>query len=402
MNAPQASFIRSVKANISYWQTHLDGIEDEQMPALNFEQPNLLRAVEFGLVLAETQGETAELILTAFPFVEHCGHWQRWQAVFEKAAKSCREAPWQVALLNRWGQLLRLLRQLERAIIIHHEAEKVARQLAETHWLAVTQFNLGEDYRYSHTYNLAESYALAALTLFSQHNDLRWQAATLNTLGLIAQDNRQLNLSETRLQQAIDIWRQIDQGTELARSLNNLAITLQAQHKFAEAGRCYEEAKILLADTASELDKVRVQNGLGTLYLDWGQLEKAELAFREANLPVLQDSGDFYTRAAILQNLGNALLLQGRYAEAGVYLRRSATFWQQIEEKLMLANTWGTLAEALTGQGQKEMAISFYDQALMLLQAYAEHPIGQKWRDQLTAQRAKLMSGDGDWFNPQD
>lgn len=218
----------------------------------------------------------------------------------------------------------------------------------------------------------------------------RWQAATLNTLGLIAQSRGDLLLSEQRLRRAVDFWRQVDEPTELARSLINLALTLQGRQKFDQALECYREAASAVAQTASELDKSLIQISLGTLLFELTQWPEAEAAFREANSDYLQHSGQLYYRAFIAQNLGNVLFTQQRFKEAEDHLRHGIKLWEQVDDKLMLANTVGTLAETLAAQAIVKEARTLFGQALTLLAPYDDDGLAKQLREEFERQQLAL------------
>lgn len=361
-------FIQAIGANLTYWQQFVAAHQDQ--PSLSIEHDGLRRAVEFGMARPETAPSAAALALAAFPLVLHRGYWQAWLPIFHCAIADQQNQAGQMLcqLLNRYGQLLRLTEQLETAVAIHQQAEATASQSGDSLALAEAHFNLSEDYRRLRRYDLVETYGDKAWQILLAHPDTQMrQAALLNNLGLAAQETGQLTLAGERVTQAITLWRLIDNPTELSRSLNNLGIILQAQEKFDAALPIFLEAIDVLACTASELDKSRVQLSLGVLYFQLENYEQASAAFKLADTPALRQSGDYHTRAILAQNMGNALLKQGRYAQAERYLRRSLNLWQSLSYPVSLANTMGTLAEVLGALDDVAEACLFYDQALALL-----------------------------------
>lgn len=387
-----AYFTQAVATNVAYWRECVHNLTDAQIRRLNQDHPNLLRAAEFGQVLPATQPATAELILHAFSLIERCGHWEAWLSLLERAIAACGEdaLPLKVKLLNCRGLLLRLCRQSGPAIAAHEEARMIAERLAAPQTIAEANFNLSEDYRLSRDHVKAEAYGLAALETFTHLNGAeKWLAATLNTLGLVARELGRLDTSAERLRQAVALWRQLNQATELGRSLNNLAITLQAQEEYTAALAQFQEAATVLETTASELDKSKVLLSLGSLYFKLEQFEQAADAFRQADSPALRQSGDSYVRAVVALNLGNALLKQGHLAESERYLRRSLVFWQQAGDDLGLANASGTLGEALLAQGQGAAARRCFNEAIGLLSNYLHNPWAKTLLNQFASEREK-------------
>jgi len=380
--SPSPHFVKAIHASLSYWQERTNQLDDRAIGKVDAERQNLYRAVQFGLVLPQTWQATAIVILQSFDLVERRGYWQEWLTTVERALNICPQDERQLRfkLLIRLGQLQRFTRQLAQAIETHYAAEAVAQQLGDAQALAEAHFNLSECYWYSRDYEKADHYGLSALEQFEQLNvDLKWCAATLNTLGMVAWWRGDLPLAEQRLSKAVDYWRIIAQPTQLARVLNNLAGTLRSAKKYELALQYLDEAGQKLASTTSELDKTMVNITRGGLYYDLQQWAKAEAAFRQADSLYLARSGHIFYQALVAQGLGNTLLKQGRLVEAEEYLHQGLALWRQASDNLMLANTLGTLAETLAAQGRSVEAIALYDEALTHL---AQHP-GDAWARKL-------------------
>jgi tetratricopeptide (TPR) repeat protein len=385
MLAAGAHFREGIAANLTYWQEQIERLTDAGAHTFIEEQANLILAVELGLALPATQVKTAELLMLAYRFIERCGYWQRWLTVFEKATAVDSERPPLLTsrLLNRQGQLSRLLQQTERAMTLHQKAERIAQDAGNPQALAEIWFNLSIDHWQCRDYEQADAYGQQALHIFRTLPDgQRWQASMLNTLGLISLHRDRLAEAQERLQQSITLWRPFDEPTELARVLNNLANTCLEQGHLEAALHHYQEALEHLAPTGSALDKAEVLINLGALYFKWEQYEKSEIVLRQADSPAVRRSGYLRLRALLAQNLGNTLLKLEQAAEAEKYLRQSLALWQQLGDELMLANTVGTLAEALAAQGQVETAVAHFDNALQLLAKFPTNRWAQSLKEE--------------------
>jgi tetratricopeptide (TPR) repeat protein len=391
---PSEPFVHSVAANVDYWRQHTRQLAERDFGAFDSDWPNLARAIQFGLALPLTWQPTAELAVWLFDFVERRGYWREWICVLEQLLERCPDEQLRQRglLLNQWGNFLRLDRRLPEAIQAHRQAEAIMCELPDSYQTALMRYALSEDYRHRRQYTEAECWGLAAL------DDLeRLGLATsanagiaLNTLGLIAYARGELRTAEERLARTVEIWRGENAPTELARFLNNLAIVLQAAGKSELALQAYQEAATLAAQTQSEFDKVMVELSLGTLYFELGQLPEAEAAFQRADSPFLRQSGHLYSQAVVANNQGNVWLAQGRLEEAEARLRRSIQLWRQVDDLLQLANSLGTLGEALAKQARVELAAQAYDEALDLLARFSEEAWAGKLRAKFTAQRNQL------------
>jgi tetratricopeptide (TPR) repeat protein len=204
----------------------------------------------------------------------------------------------------------------------------------------------------------------------------------LNTLGLISLHRDRLAEAQSVCSSPLPLWRQFDEPTELARVLNNLANTCLEQDHLEAALHYYQEALEHLALTESALDKAEVLVNLGALYFKWEQYDKVGNRAAPGRLTSVRRSGYFRLRALLAQNLGNTLLKLEQVAEAEKYLRQSLALWQQLGDELMLANTVGTLAEALAAQGQVETAVAHFDNALQLLDKFPTNRWAQSLKEE--------------------
>jgi tetratricopeptide (TPR) repeat protein len=211
-------------------------------------------------------------------------------------------------------------------------------------------------------------------------------------LGLAALEMHDFALAETRLQQSLTLWRQLQQPTQLARVLKNLGVMWEQQKNFLLAGHYYQEAQQHLAATDSELDKIQVQMNLGVIHFRQQQYNQAEHAFRLADSFLQRYYGSYSLRAMVAQNLGNVLVKQQRPDEALVYLQQSRILWQQLQDELNLANTLGTLGEVWGMLGNAATAVAAYDEALTLLARYPAHPWAQKLQREFTQEREELLA----------
>jgi tetratricopeptide (TPR) repeat protein len=381
---PSEEFIASLAANLDYWRQQTTRLDDTTIAHLDGERENLFRAVQLGLRVHETGPATAELVSQCFPLIERHGYWQEWLTIVQRASQECvpEVSALRCRLLYQLGHLYRLLRRLDEAVDTHRQSAQVAEQLPDDRLLAQAWFGLCVYFWHSRQYEAAEEYGLKALEMFERVSaDPKWKAASLNTLGLAARDFGSLSIARQRLSEAVALWREVDDATELARALNNLATVWQAAKDAEAALACYQEAAALLESTSSQLDKAMVQISLGSLYFQMERLAEAEAIFRQANSTYLRRSGHLFYRALVSHNLGNVLLEKGQLVEAEAYLQVAATLWPEVQDTVFQANTLGSLAELRTAQGENESAVACYDDAIALLRQQPD----TAWAQQLLA-----------------
>ncbi|MCB8944642.1 MAG: tetratricopeptide repeat protein [Ardenticatenaceae bacterium] len=378
---PSPSFIRSIAANIAYWQQATQNLTDETLPTIEQDRQNLYRAIEFGAQLEETWRETAVLALQCYPLIERRGYWHEWIPLLERL----RQAPGGDdlivigRLLNQLGIFYRYNHQLEKSLAAHWQEIELGRLMADDWRLAHAHINLAATNRELHQYDEAEQHAIAARDHFRiiKAAPIKF-AFVAKEMGLIAQARGQWDKAEAQQRQAIALWREINQPILLVESLRLLGQVLWKQTRLDEALAIYQEALALLEATDSELNKSRVFIDIGALYYDKGDWEKAEAYFLQADSPTMRYSGNLFAQAQLKGNLGNVYLMNGRLDKATSCLQQAITFWQQTDDHLRLANALGTLAEVHVAQGEAASAVPLLHQALTLLADYPDDAWSQR------------------------
>lgn len=395
-NEAHGRFIRNIAANVRYWLRRTEDLQRRDVSELDADRQNIYRAVQFGLASSQAWPDTAQLILQSWPFVERRGYWRDWIPFLSQAAARCSQAelPLKCRLLNRLGQSQRLDRQWSAAMASHEEAEAIARDLGDEHLTARARYHLCSVYFHKGLYAEATRYGLEALATFRHvAPDSKYVAATLIELGNVARRQGEFALAERRYVAAIDCYRRLDNAGNLATTLLNLAETLQAVGRFEEALAHYQEGIHLLATAGDELKQAWAQTNLGALYYQKGDYAMAEQTFRGIDLGYLRRIGDVFYQAIATNGLGNVLLAQGRPRTAESYLRRSHSLWLQLDDEVNLANTIGTLAEALVAQGNHGEALPLYEEACRLLTGHSNNVWGRNLLEKFTRARQAPIDG---------
>ena len=378
---PSTQFTQSVAANVKYWQQRTQNLTDDTLTALDQEQQNLYRAAKFGLHVPDAWQNTAELILQTFVFVERRGYWGEWIPMLEQALESCPadNLALRGRILDHLGLFYRHNRQLDNAFTAHQEELQIG-LMQEDKWReAHACINLGAVCRQMRRFTEAETYIHQAQKAFQAiHAPLIKHAFVILELGLLAKDKGQWALAEEYLSYSVSLWREVGDPVYLANCLKLLGEALAAQDKTDAALAAYHEALDCLAHTANHLDKTRVLNELGSLYLKRGNYTEAERFFLEANATFMWQSGNLFDRAVVANNLGVVYLAQGRLAEAEEFFYSSIALWQICNDPVQQANTLGGLAEVKTAQNDSDEAQQLYAQALTLLAGFPDDAWGQK------------------------
>ena len=392
-NEPDPDFIKSIRAGLGYWQKKTETMQAGQAMWLDGQRFNLNEAVVQGLRYPETWQDTATLLLQTFDFSEWRGYWYEWTAVFEQALAAAPEKEAEVygRMQNRLGQLYRLGNRLPEAEAQHQAALALAQQLANDDLLAITYGCLAEYHEAQRNVGQTRTFAQAALDLAQTRPSVERIAAFAHiNLGKIDEFVGNWPAAIDHYQQAIQVWRKLNNQVYLARTWANLGNVYVHTSEFGLAQQAYEEAGAILSPTNNVKDKAWVSLNLGVLYYRQKTWDKAEAAFLEIDPVVLREQNEFDLLASVYNNLGNVYLEMKRWDSAANYLALAIALFRERENALELGNSLGTLASVYGQDGQQEAALPLYAEAIQLLLQFPESQWAQKLLREFGAADEKL------------
>ncbi|MBP6803702.1 MAG: tetratricopeptide repeat protein [Chloroflexi bacterium] len=379
------SFVQGLQSYLAHWLAQTAVLDDDAIRQLNPDFPNLLRVVELGLVLPETQTQTAELMLQCFFWVEQVGHVPQWQPWVALAVQCVPAAPNRLRfrLLKQLAQLQRLQYQLDTAVATLQEAEQLVYAPADKPLLAEIHMNLCQVYHLKRDYRTAEAYGRLALRHLPD-NLPRLTAITLRTLGFMASEQGQYVQAEAYLQDSLN-YAHLPQDRAL--TLNGLAITYQQQEQYDLALAIYDELLAMIDSATHTHLFTDVQLNKGGVLHSLGRLEAAESAFQAAEALLRQRSGLSFQKALAANHLGCVWRDQGQFAAAEASLRRSIQQFALAGAELYQANAWGNLAKLYARQGRQDEALVCLDEALRRADAYPDSAFAQNLQTSYTRLR---------------
>ncbi len=168
---------------------------------------------------------------------------------------------------------------------------------------------------------------------------------------------------------------------EVATSLDNLAVVLMYQDKFAEAETLHRQALSMRRKLLGSNDTTVAESltGLGTVLWHQGKLSEAEATHRQALALRRKILGDKHPDLAVsLNNLGVVLTAERKLAEAEVILREALALRRKIlsSDDLDLTFSLANLSSALWGRGNLAEAESLQREGITIMRKVIgpEHP----------------------------
>jgi tetratricopeptide (TPR) repeat protein len=369
-------FIRVLTASLAYWQRLTVELDDAGIIQIDPDRRNIYRAIDMGLSLAQTCSLAAAVALQTFFLAERRAYWQAWGGLFERALNlgEALELKQQGDLLNRLGELYRHAQRLEEAVAVHKRAEALAQEQDDVLALAEARYRLGWDYLQMRQYGAAAAcchFAIDTFTRLGVREDLLTNSYW--ALGSLARRQGQLDVAQERLRQARQMAQTTQQPTHQARLVEELGMILEAKGLYDEALVYYDEAADILAGTASEQDRVRMQMNRAVVFYRREQWREAELAWRQAaNAVYLRQSGDIQLQARLAHNLGSVLKKMGEWVEAEDQIKYALQLRLELPDKVSVAATMGGLGQVRAKQGQRDEARAVFEEARQILQEYLD------------------------------
>lgn len=364
-------YMAVIESGLEYWTEQVDKFSRVSAAELSHKLDSIIYLIQCSYGWSETLSKSSHLILAVFPQAERHGWSARFIPILEQVIKlqTNQDSPEKVRLLNRLGQLYRLQQRYSLAIQIHQESENIAKKLDMPSLLAETHFQLSEDHLRFYDLEKAEHYGLLSQSFFQDVVGFeKWQAAIVNTLGLISFARKQYSKSERYFRQAVLLSRQIEEPTELARTLKNLALVFQEQRNFIQAEIHYNEALSYLSD--NEVERCEILNCLGALQFEQGNFGLALSTFQTADAPALRYTGNIRLQTSLKHNIGLSLLRLHRFEDAISMLKQAVILWKQVENYIELGRSLGKLAEAYSLINSVDEAKIAYDEAIDIIRNY--------------------------------
>ena len=364
-----------IERHLQYWLSFVKQRSSAKRGWFDKEHPNMFAVFNASLQLPDKERteQTNHLWLRLAEEVtqttQQHGYAAIWSAILANLTGKFHNHPLHYCqLLNRLGTVYSQCQQPEEAINSHEQAMEIATKHNATIEIAEAYFGLALAHYHAQSYLESIEHSQLACQIFEKNvaQPNRKLAAALNLYGLTKQKVNDLEDSIKALNNACDIWSQLDLKPEWVRTLNNLAIAYRQAGNIDKAISCYQKANPLLQMFDSRLDQALVAISESRLYFVLGDYAKAESILVRVDIAYLKRAEQFLYRAFILNNLGQVLIKLDRLEEAQTFIEDSIQDWKHINHETELANTISGLGKLYEMKKDFNQARHLYLQALSL------------------------------------
>ena len=201
---------------------------------------------------------------------------------------------------------------------------------------------------------------------FHQAGMLDREVLVLLPLGSVYQVLGQDLRARATLEDALALWRALDNPDEEAIVLIALGDVYRAQGAFAQAQDVYQQALDIQEARDNRSGQAVVLHALGLTSYAQEQYGEALTYFQRA-LPIWFEVSSRASAARTLQAIGDTYLAQAQTDEAISLYGQALSLWQSIGNKQRQAETLLSLSQAFSGAGDTAQAAAYDAQAQSLL-----------------------------------
>ncbi len=368
---PPHRFRQMILANSRYW---LDRAEREEL-AVMAETPQLLKALDYVLALDDEAGTVGyELLGHLSPLMIRQGQFRAWEGLLRRgiarsaAAGHSAEIELRLHLGNIYrlqGRLAEAQRCLEAGLALSEQ------QGGATHQATLLNY-LGLVARLSGHHEAALAYSRRVVD--DPERTPIERAEALNVLGLVAFDRRKWEKSLHYIDQALALYRALNDPYNTARLLTNRGLVLRKSHRFDESAESFQAAIQQFKAAGDHTEIFKPIMNLGIVFWERKEYQAAILKYKEA-LRLFKQHDYLIDQAHVYNNLGMAYMGLQDWSTAETYFRASADIWQNVGDKeYYVANAFDNLGMMFTEAGEISQAKEAFQQALDVLAASKNGP----------------------------
>ncbi|HRV92931.1 MAG TPA: tetratricopeptide repeat protein [Anaerolineae bacterium] len=342
------------------------------------ELPQTLRALNYGLAIPEAWESSRDLMRCLNDVMMRRGQGIEWETYLAQgiARSSQLDDPVEIEFRLYLGNLYRLQGRLsETRNMLQPGLERCAQYNTRQHYWALLNL-LALTARLAGRHD--EALARCRQVLDSSEPSIAEQAEAHSITGLVGYDRGDWDVALTSVEQALQLYRALNNNFEMARMLTNKGVMLQHRGRIFQnaewidqAEECNEEAirRFDLAGDHSEIFKP-VMN-LGNIYLLREYYQAAISQYKKA-MPHFQDHHYVIDLAFTYNNLGLAYIGLEEWQTAEDYFSASVNIWQTLGVPHKLVNVLDNLGSLFIKTNETEKARETLTEALALLDELAD------------------------------
>lgn len=213
-----------------------------------------------------------------------------------------------------------------------------------------------------------------ALTLYRQLQDRQGEALVLGNLGATYLTIGNYNKAIEFLQPFLLIAQNTGNRSSEAQALGNLGIAYKGSGKYTQSIEFHQQALTLMRQLNNRQGEGQIIGNLGNTYEALGDYEKAIASYQQS-LEIAREINDHIGEGTALGTLGAINANLGKYGKAIEFYQQSLVIARRIGDTQSQANTFNNLGNTYHIQENLTQAIEYYTQSLSLARTIGDRKL---------------------------
>ena len=192
-------------------------------------------------------------------------------------------------------------------------------------------------------------------------------AVSLNALAVLSRDRGELQAAGSLFQESLEVWRELGDRTAVARALSNLASVVKMQGDYSRAISLYQECRALFAELGDSTGAAWSLNHQGDVARQQGDRVAARSLF-EQSLAAFRGLDDPWGMAGTLADLGSLVCETGDRSAAQAWYAESLGIFRELGHKRGVARLLECFAGAAAAGSEPARALRLAGSAAALRQ----------------------------------
>ena len=283
---------------------------------------------------------------------------------------------------NMWGQYAKALEYYEKSLAVRRKAGDLRGEAINLNNMGLVSDSLGQ-------YANALEYYERSLSIAKKIGDEQQEAATLNNMASVYDSWGQYSKALEQFEKSLAIMRKIGDATGEGFTLNDIGKVYNSRGQYAKALEYYENSVAIMRKIRDANGEANTLASMGKLNAQTGKYKDAEKAMKQA-LEMLQrmgvptsaiqddlanlylETGDLSKAEALLKetndnsSLGRLALLKSDYPSAVKFYENAVTSSEKTGAVDGLFRSYTGLAKSYEGMENYPKAEEYYEKAMNL------------------------------------
>jgi CHAT domain-containing protein/tetratricopeptide (TPR) repeat protein len=233
-----------------------------------------------------------------------------------------------------------------------------------------------------------------ALELYRRAGDRKWEAETLNYVGVAYYLLGEMRKALDKYNEALPLRRAVGDRRGEAQTLSNIGVIHRSLGEMRKALEKYNEALPIFQEVGDRRGEAQTLSNIGAVYRPLGETQKALEKYDEA-LPLWRAIGDRRGEAESLSNIGVAYRSMGETRKALDKYYEALPISRAAGDRRGEATTLSNIGVVYRSMGEMRKALEKYNEALPILQSIGDrsgeaitlnnigsayHSLGETWK----------------------